>query len=365
MLRRLISIILVLVMLLSLFAFAYAQEVVQKSDKNYYVETGNIPNDVIEYAKNSIGNMLMGQYNSSNTQLLYPFKLFNCEIDLYYFMVYHNNEMIGSYRVFSVDGKYNGIFSEAGIFEKNILTAFSQSTVEHPAKILRGQYDDVYSIVNDKVYTIIDDVGGKYTELSYLQEKTSKIKLENSSKVLYTMNINTNETQVYRPYKWLYLDLSEKQRPDDSWCSAYSTASIIRFIKGLSISECSAQQLMEWMNPGLPINDLKKIAFATYKVLEYSKLQGLNPVHTRGRVSTGHIQAQIDIDRPLYFILEYKNATNRHAVVCRGYYDTGDQINFSIWNPFYLEYETLNGSDFQYVSKGGSWYIWVETIHGF
>lgn len=280
-------------------------------------------------------------------------------------MVYFNDEIIGSYRVFNLDGEYNGIFSEVGTFEKNILTAFSQSSAEHPAKILRGQYEDVYSVVNGKVYTIVDDVEGKFTEPSYLQQKSSEIKLKNSNKMLYTIDTNVCAIQAYRPYKWLELDLSEKQKVDDRWCSAYSTASIIRFIKGLSLSKCSAQILMEWMNLGLPISELKKIAFPLSKVLEYSRLQGLNPSRANGIVSIGHIQTQIDRDRPLYFVLEEDNNSSTHAVVCRGYYDTGEQINLSIWNPFYLEYEALNGSNLKYVTKAGTWYTWIETIQGF
>ncbi len=367
MLKRLISIMLVIVMICSLFTFAYANEAIKKNDKNYYVETGYIPDDVIEYAKNSIGNMLMRKYDSNSIKLLYPFKLFNCEIDLYYFMVYFNDEIIGSYRVFNLDGEYNGIFSEAGTFEKNILNAFSKSSAEHPAKILRGQYKDMYSVVNNKVYTIIDDIEGKFTETSYLQQKSSEIKLENLNKMLYTMNINVCETQEYRPYKWLQLDLSETQG-SDSWCSAYCAASIIRFIKGLNLSQCSAKILMEWTYPGLPLNELKKLAFPRNKVLEYSKLKGLNPVLTSGRVSTNYVQTQINKDIPLCFIITQDESNGeifRHTIVCRGYYDTGEQINFSVWNPWNTTYETLNGKNFRYVDKYGDWYTWDETIHGF
>mgnify|MGYP002386387011 CR=1 FL=1 len=83
-------------------------------------------------------------------------------------------------------------------------------------------------------------------------------------------------------------------------------------------------------------------------------------------LSIGHIQTQIDRNRPLYFVLEEdNNNSSTHAVVCRGYYDTGEQINLSIWNPFYLEYEALNGSNFKYVTKAGTWYTWIETIQGF
>lgn len=367
MLKRLISIILVILVTCSSFTFASAQEITRKNDRNYYVETGYIPNDAIEYAQNSIGNMLMDQYDSNYIKLLYPFKLFNCEIDLYYFMVYFKDELVGSYRVFNLDGKYNGIFSEVDDFEKNIVTSFSQSTIDYPAIVLCGQYNDVYSVVNDNVFTIIDDNEGNFTNTSYIKQKSteiSEIKLESSSKLLYTINVKPYAMQRYMSSNYLQLDLKEIQGNDNNWCAAYCTASIVRFMKGLSLSQCNAIVLMEWAYPGFPAIYLKDALFTNDNVIDYSKLKGLLPQIEGRRLSYTHVQWSIDKGTPIFFGLTNNKGTG-HAVVCRGYNDNSANFYFSIWNPWYSVYEKIYEKDFQYITKDGIIYTWTSTIHDF
>lgn len=365
MFKKLISIILIMIMIGSLFTFTSAQEIIQNNEENYYVETGYIPNDAIEYAENSIGNMLMDQYDSNYIKLLYPFKIFNCEIDLYYFMVYFKDELIGSYRVFNLNGKYNGIFSEVDEFEKNIITAFSKSNIEQPAIVLCGQYKDVYSVVNDRVFKIIDDIEGNFTNTSYIKQKSTEI-IETDQKksinLLYKMNVKSYEMQRYMESNYLQLDLKEIQG-DNNWCAAYCTASIIRFMKGLSLSQCNVISLIEWAYPGFPAIDLKDAAFTPDNVIDYSMLKGLLPTYDGSRVSYTYVQWQINKGTPLYFGLSSKSGN--HAVVCRGYNDNSANFYFSIWNPWYSVYEKIYESNFQYITKNGTVYTWVRTIHDF
>lgn len=107
-----------------------------------------------------------------------PFVVKGQDVDLYYFLVYNNEELVTLYRVFQVEnGDYSGILSESK--SSQFLDAFSalmNATTSHsPARIVVGKYEDLYAVVDDKVLTICEDYAGNITDDNYILQQSKMI----------------------------------------------------------------------------------------------------------------------------------------------------------------------------------------------
>ena len=148
---------------------------------------------------------------------------------------------------------------------------------------------------------------------------------------------------------------------------AYVTASIMRYKTGKSLSTISARKVMEWAYPNLTKAELEATALSTSKADEYANIYNIDPTYTASRRTYAQVASDIKADSPLAFICDNVNtgAKKSHAFVCRGYNDNSGNPFYSIWNPWYSEFERIFTSDNTYVNSAGTAkYLWSATMYG-
>lgn len=148
----------------------------------------------------------------------------------------------------------------------------------------------------------------------------------------------------------------------EPWCAAYVTASICRHIT--KDSTIKARKVMEHAFPGLSDAALKKKSLSRSQAIAYGKSKHLSP-SKGGILSAVTIRLELDNNSPIYFgCKNTQNTDDRHALMCRGYDNTGDKAHFSIWNPWYNHFEKMDTLNSLYVTKAGTKYKQDVSIYG-
>lgn len=225
----------------------------------------------------------------------------------------------------------------------------------------------LYAIIDNQVHTILESPTSEKTTsqdlLSQPQALTSYKVINVSFGIDFSLPQPTARTTP--SYKFLQIGWDETQG-DLPWCMAYVTASIMRYKTGDNINSISARSVMEWAYPDLSTSKLEQTALSTSKAGDYANTHNVNPTYTSSRRTYSQVASDIKADNPLAFICddEMTGKKKSHAFVCRGYDDNGGNSFYSIWNPWYTQFERIYTDDNIYVNENGSAkYKWSATMY--
>ena len=143
-----------------------------------------------------------------------------------------------------------------------------------------------------------------------------------------------------------------------NWCGAYATAIIIRYLNDSSTAP-TALGLMELVYRRPVASD----SFSTANTTTVASFYGYSPTLVSSSIGSQTAFGEIGAGRPIYWIGDDKsNPSSRHAMVIRGYNTTTD--TYSIWNPWYSYYETMDMITKTYVTGSSRTYAWTATMYG-
>lgn len=348
---------------------AFAQESKGIQDlEGFYIATEEIPEEAILHVQNFIGGMLNDLAIGGSLTVGMPFKLSGTSHDLYYFIVYSDDKIVGVYRVYEteVPSEYTGIFGEDTDIIDGLESIRQLTSFDKPARIAAGNHDDIYAFIGSDIYPILEDFEGNKTDTNHLWNELSA-RLDDpvvdvSQGIEFRIPIMSRSSSS----KFLQIGWAETQG-SLPWCMAYTTASVVRFKTGKSLSSVNARKVMEASYPNLSKANLEKQALSTSKAEAYGKTHKLSPKYTTSRRTYAQIKTEIDKhDSPVIFIMDNLNtgAKRSHAFVARGYNDNNGKSFYSVWNPWYTKFERVYTSDNTYVNASGSArYKWSATMY--
>lgn len=364
--KKIVSLLLAVMLILSIGIVTFANSS-QITNNGFYVVKGDVPDDVYTHIQGSIVGIVSDLYEINQISVSAPFQLFYAANELYYSLVYSDNEIVGTYRCFEIDGRYTGVFSENSEIIEGFEKVSLLTSPDRPAKIIAGEYNDIYAIIGSSTYTILSDPSGNETSLMTIQSRFSR---SMSTQIVdLTEGISLEQTNVFNrstpSSKFLQIGWKETQG-SLPWCMAYVTASIMRYKTNLGIDEISAQSVMEWAHPTLSQTELEDEGLDTAEADAFANTYNIDPVHTSSRRTYAQIVNEIKADNPVAFICDNLNtgAKRTHAFVCRGYNDNSGNPYYSVWNPWYPKFERVYASDNTYVNESGSArYLWASTMY--
>lgn len=365
--KKFISLILAVMLLASVSIPAFAREA--GSSPDFYVSTASVPQEAIDHVQSCIGSMIDDLYDLNSVTIGTPFKIHNSNSELYYFVIYDNHEIVGTYRVYEINGRYTGIFNESASAIAGFETVAALTSHDSPAKIIAGNSNNLYALIGSDIYPIFQyptDCGADASSINTLSSHITSDELESVVNVSDGISFDIPITRSSPPYKFLQIGWAETQASGESWCMAYTTASILRFKTGNGVDTINARSIMEWAYPDLSLSDLKKEALSTSEADKFANTFGINPSHTSSRRSYSQVVSDIKADNPLVFICDNLTTGKKaaHAFVCRGYDDNNGNSFYSVWNPWYDEFERIYTSDNIYTNFDASAkYQWSSTMY--
>lgn len=364
--KKILSLLLALTILMSTGTVAHASTFSpQSSTDGFYIASEEVPKGVRTHIQESIAGIISDIYDTSDISVSEPFKLFNTSFDLYYSLVFSNGKIVATYRSYETDGRYTGIFSENAELIEGFERISSLTSIENPAKIISGEYDDVYALIGSDVYPVFSDPSGNETaSKAILATSTTRASTQiidlTEGITIEQPNIRSNPTSKFLQIGWAETQGSQP------WCMAYVTASIMRYKTGNGVDTISAQSVMEWAYPNLTQTQLNSTSLSTTKADEFANTYNIDPVYTASRRTYSQIVNEIKADNPVAFICDNLNTGTKksHAFVCRGYNDNSGNSFYSVWNPWYTQFERIYTSDNTYVNTAGTArYLWSATMY--
>ncbi len=366
---RLLKFITLCVVIALLFP-CYAQAVTpNESRTKLSVYTDPCPDEVLNYAKSAYQRLLMsaildGTVSATGTcSLGTPFTIANSESEspVYYFPIINREKTIATFRVYldlectldSGVSTYTGILSP---FLAEELNALSERELSAPV-LIYADNGNIRVKVGNSCETIIPSNDASVPNSTLTVDSVAQLHTVNPS-----MAIDTREFVQPRASSQAALTLSIiETQGNDSWCGAYSTAIILRYLLGSSTTP-TARTLMEYVH-GEDVENSD--AFSVPNTLAAGVRYGFSPTEVIRPLSATEVFAQIDACKPIYVnARRYDSSVSMykyHAIVVRGYnrvYDT-----FSIWNPWHSYYETMDLNTKQYVASSTITYTWYATVY--
>ena len=193
---------------------AQERELIPKEEKGIYILTESVPIEISEYAQKSLGDLLAGWVDITTIKIGSPFKLYRTRSDLYYYIVFSDDDIIGTFRVYEDEGQYSGIFNENQETVDGIEMLYNLTSSSLPARIVAGDYEDLYAVTGSSVVNIVKDSAGRMTNVSTCQtnylysvipesviDVTERIPIDASH-----ISLTTNPS-----YKFLWIGYSETQ----------------------------------------------------------------------------------------------------------------------------------------------------------
>ncbi len=368
MFKRIIALILSVIMTINFGIIAFAEDTDDVS-KGIYLLSEEVPTAAINHVQSSLKKLLGDYLAVSEVTVSEPFKLFRAQNNLYYFVVYADGKMVGTYRVFETEDGYSGVFSEDTQILNGLMQLSNFTTANNPAKIVSGDHHDMYAVVNNDVYTIVEDPFGNSTDAQTLLTQPASyaanyiVDISNTIDVDFSnQSVRTTPAQAY-----IQLDLLETQT-NLPWCLAYCTASILRYKTGHALAAINVNILMRFAYPGKSDSELATLDFPIDSAIAYANRYGIYPKYVTHRRAYSAVASDIFAGDPVMFIFNNfdPEKPSRHAMVCRGYYDNNGDSYYSVWNPWYPCYERIYTSDNIYYasSNGKKLFKWSATIYG-
>ena len=368
MFKRIIALILSVITTINFGIIAFAEDTDDVS-KGIYLLSEEVPTAAINHVQSSLKKLLGDYLAVSEVTVSEPFKLFRAQNNLYYFVVYADGKMVGTYRVFGTEDGYSGVFSEDTQILNGLMQLSNFTTANNPAKIVSGDHHDMYAIVNNDVYTIVEAPFGNSTDSQTLLAQPTLYAANSVVNISNTIDVDfsSNYTRTSPTWKYLKLDCQEVQ-DKLPWCTAYAAASILRYKTGKSLSEINSAIIMQYAHPGKTYAELTRLSLSVAKAIDYANQYGIYPTYVLHRRTYSAIANDIIADIPVMFVFD-NLATGKsltHVMVCRGYYDNNGDSYYSIWNPWYTYYERIYTSDNTYYMSetGEARYKWAATAYG-
>lgn len=363
--KKIIAILLSFALLMGISITAFASDNSIQSS-GFYISSEDVPSAVVSHLEDSIIGITNDLYDPNTISASSPFKVANAAYDLYYSIIYSDGEIAGTYRIFRSGDSYTGIFSQNPEIIKGFQQISSATSYNSPATIIAGEHDDLYAIIGSTVYTILSDPSGDETSAQMLFQSNINnplITIDTTTSIPLNRTVAISKSSP--TYKFLQIGWDETQG-SEPWCMAYVTASIMRYKTGKGIDTISARSVMEWAYPDLSYTDLKEKALSTSKADDFANTYNIDPVYTASTRSYSQIVNEIKAGNPVAFICDNlkTGAKKSHAFVCRGYNDNNGNSFYSIWNPWYDEFERIYTSDNTYVNASGTAkYKWSATMY--
>ena len=329
------------------------------------------PAEVMDYARNTYERMVNSAVNDGTissveeASLGTPFTIefMETEAPVYYFPVTSQSRVIATMRVYqdlvlsNAEGResYTGILS--GFLADELNELLERNDISSPVCFyVNGNSIMLYA--DGEVETFASLYGEVSPITSSRTPTVTGLEVINPLSKNATMRIaQSRPTTAVLP-----LNIIETQSSIESWCGAYCTSIILRYLRG-NTSTPRAHNLMYYVYGA----DLEEgDAFGEQDTLNAGVRYGYSPILVRQPITATQVFAEIDALRPVYIKVRRYDATEGiykyHAIVIRGYNRTYD--TYSVWNPWYNEFETtMNLNTREYVSRAGIAYTWVSTIY--
>lgn len=341
------------------------------------IYTTDCPSDAVTYAKEAYKKLLNGAFKNGSisyvesASLGSPFTIFysQTESTVYYFPIFSQNKVIATMRIYhdlilsqkKGSISYTGILSEYMVDELN--TLLERNDIDSPVCLFMYN-NNVMMYADTEVTDFL--VTDSFSARNYNADPPSTGDFISIDPTLiidsthFVQNMLASRDQVQPLHKFLTLSIVETQGSNNSWCGAYCTAIIIRYLTS-NPTIPTAYSLMYYVyGPDLNGPD----SFSVPDTLAAGVRYGFSPVRSRQPISKSQVYAEICAGKPIYITgKRYDSASGEkkyHALVINGYDSPSE--TYSIWNPWYNYYETMDEDTLQYVT-GNLTYTWNETVY--
>lgn len=341
-------------LLLAIPSFAFASE---NCSSSCYIATTACPAEYIDYAYNNISKFILSLHENVNLDNIHvgtPFAFADADADVYYFPVLYNGSIKYLFRVYPDGNSYSAVISAFLADELNRLAP--RTSTNHPLYLNLEDSKIVATIDGDKHILF------EYPELTESSIISNGAASEQSLSVVDARSVAeiTLNLQLTRDvFKYISLDITEKQG-DNSWCTAYCLATIIRTQTTAYTSALGLMTIALGINPN-PSSPLPWATDSGVKITNISNQYGLSPTVLTTTVSNEVLIQELNNDRPC--IVALQSTAEPHSVVLRGYSSYG---TWGIWNPWFEFYEnfTIGGT---YVPTGYSstTYSYTPYMHAY
>ena len=361
--KKSLSVILALILFfvsIPFSAVAYDSMSELPSSENLYIVTKECPKEYIEYASDNIMDFILSVDpeelpDSGVITVGTPFSFGNSDSDMFYFPVLCDNEIIYLLRVFTApSGNCEGILSKTLTKELNKLS--KETTQKTPLTILMED-DSIVAYVGKESTTIFE-----YPEGTFKNDITTDIKsvtrnLSSPESMYITVDAHRNEdilaatsmdkimnslqmmaqsTNSIPTNKYLGTKIIETQG-NLPWCAAYSTAMIVRYVKGGG-DNTKAIDVMKYFYSNPTSNNY----IGEGNVIVYANSRSIYPTRVGYTLSINSLVQQIVYNKPVYLRMKNIKSTESnpyHAIVLNGY--NTSKSRWRVWNPWYDEYDSF------------------------
>lgn len=357
---------------------AYA---VEASEENaLYVVTKKCPDAYINYANSNIRDFILSIDPSElpaveKISVGTPFSFANPDSDVFYFPIIINGEIIYMLRVFQTkSGEYDGVLGKSFVADLNKIL---KCTSKNQPLVLMMEGDSVVTYIGKERNVIFEYPKGSIDCVTNVQvadfkkvlySKNEEYEVVDAIKEIGRMDISMAEdlftsNNALResgtpPYKYLSTNITETQG-SNSWCAAYATAWIIRYVKGNN-DNTTAQNVMNYHFSNPTFSD----SIGEAKVVQYANYRSIYPTHITSTLSNSSLIAQIVASKPVYLRMYRTVGSEKkyHAVVLRGY--SNNTSKWSVWNPWYDYYDSFSmGGTYIPAEHQSREYTYYHTIY--
>lgn len=348
-------------------ATAWAAENNMNEDVGLVLYSQACPLEAEEYAQEAYVRLIQSAVDdgslvvTGNVSLGTPFTILESQSDhpVYYFPIISNNRFIATLRVY-IDGVlteesgetiYTGILSEYLASELNELYKESNgnSTI-----FLYVDNGNIMAQTENSMELLIPSVKGNLPTNLQINILPTDIQAVSINDVIDSIKVS-NIQPMSSSSANLNLSIIETQG-NNSWCAAYTTAAIIRYLNG-SKETPTAKELMNMTHNNPTANN----SMSPSEVLEVAQSYGFDPIYKENTLGSSTVFAQIDAYKPLYVGVKSNISSTGHAMVLRGYNKNTD--TYSVWNPWYTYYETMDMITKEYVAASTETFTWYRTIY--
>ncbi len=352
------------------FASVYANGDDDQSSGILSVYSEECPEDVLAYARRRFPAFLesvvqdsASDYVGRGAYLGTPFTMVGAGQDnkVYTFPVVYRDKFAATFCVCRIGVSEAGEYSHAGTLSGEFSDALNDLQRSHSDSgtiLLYCDNGNCYAKAGDEIIFLLPDMEGRAPRGIDPEsiDVSSLICVEPKTPLLTPSEANV----PMRPSSaYLNLSIIETQG-NDSWCGAYSTAAILRYLDGSStVPTAGGLMSLIYRHPQ------STHAFSINNTLSVAQAYGYNPTYEENSLNSGIVINQIDNNKPIYANIRRYDSDEDiyyyHAVVVRGYNRNTD--TYSIWNPWYSRYYSMDMINKTYVTTSGLTYTWYSSVY--
>jgi len=365
-----------LVLGLCLFNFMLFGENAMAAENQIHIATPEVSDVVKNYAKDNIESYLTGylsfegrSINMADYKLLEPFQ-----------MISESNEQKTNIFPVSENGIVKYVFSVNLTEEGNYSTKLSKF-LANEIESLKSTYDnatitfiekngDIY-IENDdsitKIYTspmrptIEENVSQDTLRQEVDSSLTTSVELDELSNIKQSNIVNSRSITVDQTGTKINWNVTETQKSDEQWCSAYAAAMILN--NKNDARPTTAKQMAQFAGKN------KNQALSAQNVIEYANSRGVYPYYVNRPMNWQEVLTQVRKSNAIWGAWEGFGGNYQgkwHALDIIGTYKVpgwggGEQRAYFVWNPWYTYPELCNSDNNTYYLVGSS-FVWRYSV---